>query len=64
MFFIFNEKGIYHWQNGVLNNLSNIDFSNQIVTALYVDDKKVWLTAESKGIWIIDDNKIICIDKD
>ncbi len=63
-FYFFNEKGVYHWQSGRLTSLSTIDFSNQITTALFVDNKKrVWVTVENKGVWIIDGGKTTFIDK-
>ena len=63
-FYFFNQNGIYHWQNGIAKSLSKENFEGQIVTALLVDNKKrVWISSEGKGIWIIDNNKTTFIDK-
>jgi ligand-binding sensor domain-containing protein len=63
-FYFFNEKGIYHWQDGILKKLADINFNKQIITALFVDrQKRVWITTEGKGVWIINNGKITFIDK-
>ena len=62
-FYFFNQTGVYHYENGVVINLSSLNFKNDIVTALFVDkQKRVWISCEGKGVWIIDKKKISFID--
>ncbi len=63
-FYFADEEGVFHWQNGVVKSLANLSFKNEIVTALFVDDKKrVWVSVEGKGIWIINGAQITFIDR-
>jgi|GEM_PF-3538441 len=53
-FCVLASTGVYRWENDTLTRVSTLQFKNQILTAVFEDEKKrIWTAAEGKGVKII-----------